>query len=121
MPLSKLHQLAIAIFVAASIIVIAWVSGLVVGSFFFENCVLAAAAWDSFAALGIGFSFIWVTVVLFKMINKKFEKLFGSPARKEGEPITKFYMDIAASIQKVLEYTVLKICRSIKKETKNSF
>ncbi len=70
MPLSKLHQLAIAIFVAASVIVIAWVSGLVVGSFFFENCVLAAAAWDSFAALGIGFSFIWVTVVLFKMITK---------------------------------------------------
>ena len=35
-----------------------------------------------------------------KMINKKFEKLFGSPARKEGDPITKFYMDIAASIQK---------------------
>ena len=31
MPLSKLHQLAIAIFVAASVIVIAWVSGLVVG------------------------------------------------------------------------------------------
>ena len=25
-----------------------------------------------------------------KMINKKFEKLFGSPARKEGEPITRF-------------------------------
>eukprot|EP00943_MAST-04B_sp_MAST-4B-sp1_P000989 g989.t1 len=70
MPLSKLHQLAIAIFVATSVIVIAWVSGLVVGSFFFENCLLAAVAWDSFAALGIGFSFIWVTVVLFRMINK---------------------------------------------------
>ena len=29
-------------------------------------------------------------------------------------------MDIAASIQKVLEYTVLKICKNAKKETKIS-
>ncbi|MBF96642.1 MAG: Decarbamoylnovobiocin carbamoyltransferase [Alphaproteobacteria bacterium MarineAlpha9_Bin4] len=52
-----------------------------------------------------------------KMINHKFENLFGERSRKEGQPITKFYMNVAASIQKVLEYTVLKICKNIRKET----
>ena len=70
MPLSKCHQLAIATFVATATIALAFVSGLIAGSFFFENCVFAAVAWDSFCALGVGFSFIWVTVVLFQMIQK---------------------------------------------------
>eukprot|EP00944_MAST-04C_sp_MAST-4C-sp1_P000645 g645.t1 len=70
MPLSKCHQLAIATFVATATIALAFISGLVAGSFFFENCVFAAIAWDLFCALGVGFSFIWVTIVLFKMIKK---------------------------------------------------
>jgi carbamoyltransferase len=51
-----------------------------------------------------------------KMTNSAFDKLFGFSARKEGESLTNFHMDIAASIQKVTEIVVLKICRNIKKE-----
>ena len=53
-----------------------------------------------------------------KMTNANFDNLFGFPARKSEQNIDKFYMDVAASIQKVLEYIVLKICRNIKYETK---
>ena len=34
------------------------------------------------------------------MINKNLKNFLALPARKEGEPITRFYMDITASIQK---------------------
>ncbi len=53
-----------------------------------------------------------------KMINKNFENLFGKSARHPNEKITKFYMDIAASIQRVLEHIVLKICKFVRQETK---
>ncbi len=54
-----------------------------------------------------------------KMINKKFEKLFGNKARNpEIEKIDQFHMDIAASIQNVTEDIILKICRDIKLEYK---
>ena len=56
-----------------------------------------------------------------RMVNKNFEKLFNMPARKPEKEILKFHMDIAASIQKVSEYIVLKICKSIKKETKKKY
>ncbi len=56
-----------------------------------------------------------------KMINNNFETLFGLPSRKPSEKITNFYMDIASSIQQVLEYIVLKICRNIRKETKQKY
>ncbi len=51
-----------------------------------------------------------------KMTNSAFDKLFGFPARKESENLTNFHMDIAASVQKVTEIIVLKICQNIKKE-----
>jgi len=44
-----------------------------------------------------------------KMINKKFEDLFGKPAREKESELEKFYLDVAASIQKVTEEIVLKI------------
>ena len=51
------------------------------------------------------------------MINKKFEKLFGMISRDMASTyIDQFYMDIAASIQKVLEFSILKICSSIRDE-----
>ena len=54
-----------------------------------------------------------------KMINKKFEKLFGYPARKpDTEDLKQFHMDIAASIQKVLEDCMLKMTRSLALEYK---
>lgn len=46
------------------------------------------------------------------MINHKFEKLFQMPGRKPESSITKFYMDIAASIQKVTEDVVIRLAKS---------
>lgn len=45
------------------------------------------------------------------MINSKFVKLFGQKIRQpEKESINQFHMDIAASIQSVIELAVIKIC-----------
>ena len=51
------------------------------------------------------------------MTNEKFDALFGGPARKSETELTQRDMDIAASIQKVTEEVVIKIARSISKET----
>ena len=51
------------------------------------------------------------------MTSKKFNDLFGGPARKSETELTQRDMDIAASIQKVTEEVVIKIARSISKET----
>ena len=54
-----------------------------------------------------------------KMTNKKFDDLFGQPARNpESEDLTQFHMDIASSIQNVLEECVLKLTRSLSEEYK---
>ena len=53
------------------------------------------------------------------MTNKNFNKLFGCKPRNAGtENIKKFHMDLAASIQKVIEEVILKICKSLKSEYK---
>ena len=52
-----------------------------------------------------------------KMTNKKFADLFGGPARQSEAELTQREMDLAASIQEVTEEVVLRICRSIAKET----
>lgn len=52
------------------------------------------------------------------MINENFINLFGKPIRNADAEITKFYMDIAASVQKVLEICLIKICYYAKKITK---
>tara|TARA_Y100000782_G_C10180144_1_gene263688 strand:+ start:1763 stop:3538 length:1776 start_codon:yes stop_codon:yes gene_type:complete len=46
-----------------------------------------------------------------KMINAKFEALFGQKARKPESEITTFYKDVAASIQKVTEHIILKMVK----------
>ncbi len=49
-----------------------------------------------------------------KMINKKFENLFGEKVRKnEAEELKQFHMDIASSIQVVTEEIILKISKYI--------
>ena len=53
-----------------------------------------------------------------KMTNNKFAKLFDSHPRKPETPITQKEMDLAASIQKVTEEVILKMCRSLAKETR---
>jgi len=52
-----------------------------------------------------------------KMTSDKFNKLFGKDPRKsESEKLTQFHMDIAASIQKVTEEVMIKMCTSLRNE-----
>ena len=52
-----------------------------------------------------------------RMIGRKFEKLFGSPARRSESDLSQRDMDIAASIQQVTEEIVLKLAKNIANET----
>jgi carbamoyltransferase len=51
------------------------------------------------------------------MTNAKFDSLFGAPARRPDEKLTDFHMNVAASIQAVLDETVLRLTRSLASET----
>lgn len=51
------------------------------------------------------------------MTNKRFDELFGRPARKPETPISEVEMDIAASIQAVTEEVVLRLGKTIHQET----
>lgn len=51
------------------------------------------------------------------MTNDRFHELFGGPPRKPETPLTQRDMDIAASIQKVTEDIVLRLARTLRKET----
>lgn len=51
------------------------------------------------------------------MTNSKFSDLFGAPARGLNDPLTKREMDMAASVQEVVEEVVLKISKSLRSET----
>ena len=51
------------------------------------------------------------------MTNDKFHNLFGQkPRDSKKDKITQFHMDVAASIQKVTENIMIKICKSLRKE-----
>jgi carbamoyltransferase len=51
------------------------------------------------------------------MTSSKMERLFDGPARKAESEITQREMDIAASIQKVTEEIMLRMCRHVHKQT----
>ncbi len=51
------------------------------------------------------------------MTNRKFDALFGHPARTPETEITQFHMDIAASIQLVTEEAMLRLTRALAQET----
>jgi carbamoyltransferase len=51
------------------------------------------------------------------MTNDRFNTLLGGPARKPEAPLTQRHMDLAASIQAVTEEIMLRLVRSIAKET----
>ncbi|OSI37373.1 carbamoyltransferase family protein [Bradyrhizobium canariense] len=51
------------------------------------------------------------------MTSDRFEKLFGAPVRKPDQLLTPFHMDVAASIQAVLEEAVLRLPRSLARRT----
>lgn len=52
-----------------------------------------------------------------KMVNKRFENVFGIKTRKEGEPMTQFYKDVAASIQKVTEELIYQLMQYVQGKT----
>jgi carbamoyltransferase len=51
-----------------------------------------------------------------KMTNNKFAELFGGPPREPESPITQREMDLAASIQLVIEDAVLKLAKEVKRD-----
>ena len=53
----------------------------------------------------------------FTMTNDRFAKLFGKPVRSPDQLLTQFHMDVAASIQAVLDETVLRLTRSLARQT----
>jgi len=52
-----------------------------------------------------------------RMTNKKFDALFGSPARESEGTLTQREMDLARSIQEVTEIVMLRLAKSLHKET----
>ena len=55
------------------------------------------------------------------MTNDRFAKLFGSPARTPETKISQKEMDIARSIQEVTEEVVLRLARTVHRETGNDY
>ena len=53
----------------------------------------------------------------FRMTSRKFNKLFGEEPRRGESEIKQIHMDLAASIQVVTEEILLKLARSLRKET----
>jgi len=52
-----------------------------------------------------------------RMTNASFAKLFGGPARKPESKMTQREMDLAASVQVVLEEALLNMARHVQRET----
>jgi carbamoyltransferase len=48
-----------------------------------------------------------------KMTSSRFDRLFGGPPRRPDGPLTQREMDLAASIQKILEEIVLRMARHV--------
>ncbi|HXW23828.1 MAG TPA: carbamoyltransferase [Xanthobacteraceae bacterium] len=51
------------------------------------------------------------------MTNGNFDRLFGASPRKPDELLTQWHMDVAASLQKATEEVMLRLTRSLKRET----
>ena len=52
-----------------------------------------------------------------QMTSRRFDRLFDGPARRPDGPLTQREMDLAASIQKVLEEIVLRMARHVHAQT----
>jgi carbamoyltransferase len=55
------------------------------------------------------------------MTNGRFHELFGGPPRKPESPLEQRHMDLARSIQEVTEEVVLRLGRTVQKETGNDY
>src|SRR5262249_56520646 len=51
------------------------------------------------------------------MTNERFAKLFGQPVRRPDQSLTPFHMDVAASIQTVLDEALLRLTRNLASQT----
>ena len=51
------------------------------------------------------------------MTNGRFDDLFGGPPREPEAPLTRRHMDLAASVQAVVEEAVLRLTRALRAET----
>ena len=51
------------------------------------------------------------------MTNRRFDALFGGPPRQPEEALQQRHMDLAASVQAVVEEAVLRLTRSLREET----
>jgi len=51
------------------------------------------------------------------MTNERFAKLFGQPVRRPDQLLTPFHMDVAASVQAVLDEAVLRLTRNLASKT----
>jgi carbamoyltransferase len=51
------------------------------------------------------------------MTNERFSELFGARVRAPDQPFTQLHMDVAASIQAVLEEVVLRLTRALAQQT----
>jgi carbamoyltransferase len=51
------------------------------------------------------------------MTNERFAKLFGQPVRRPDQLLTPFHMDVAASVQAVLDEAVIRITRNLASKT----
>ena len=52
-----------------------------------------------------------------RMVSRKFENLFGGPARKPETPVTEKDMDLARSVQEVTEEVMMRMARHVHRET----
>ena len=52
-----------------------------------------------------------------KMTSSRFEQLFGAAPRKPKDPLSQKHKDIAASIQKVTEEVLLRMCNHLRRKT----
>ena len=52
-----------------------------------------------------------------RMTNGRFDDLFEGPPRRPGDPLTQRDMDLAASIQAVVEEAVIRLTRGLARET----
>ena len=55
------------------------------------------------------------------MTNKKFDELMGAPVRKSETALDQRHMDLARSVQEVTEEVVLRLARTVHKETGNDY
>jgi len=53
----------------------------------------------------------------YKMVSSRFEDLFGDICRKPESPLTQKHMDIANSIQLVIDETVIRLAKNLQKKT----